>query len=99
MAKKYTKAEKQAFSAGCRVGARNAKKAVQKRTFKKTLNSNRNNMVDVDRPVVNAYVDAIMQKQKMPESERTQLFNSALRHYNSDSTFRYALNLYYHHLV
>ena len=56
-------------------------------------------MVDVDRPVVNAYVDAIMQKQKMPESERTQLFNSALRHYNSDSTFRYALNLYYHHLV
>ena len=34
MAKKYTKAEKKAFSAGCRVGARNEKKSALRRTFK-----------------------------------------------------------------
>lgn len=37
MIKKYTKAEKKAFSAGCRVGARNANKAAQRRTFSKRI--------------------------------------------------------------
>ena len=36
MPKRYTRAEKDAFAIGCRVGARNAKKASHKRTYRRS---------------------------------------------------------------